>query len=48
MAHKTQQPILKLEIIDNHVFTEHFVGGSEVRVFLIDLGPSRGLMATRV
>ena len=31
-----------------HVCTQHLVGGGEVRVYLIELGPSRGLMATRV
>jgi hypothetical protein len=44
MAQMTQQPILKMEIIDNCVCTQHLVGGGEVRVCLIELGPSRGLM----
>jgi hypothetical protein len=44
----TQQPILKMEMIDNCICTQHLVGGGEVRVYLIELGPSRGLMATRI
>jgi hypothetical protein len=44
----TQQPILKMEIIDNYICTQHLVGGGKVRVCLIELGPSRGLMATGV
>jgi hypothetical protein len=48
MAQKTQQTILKMDIIDNYVCTQHLVGGGEVRVYLIELGPSRGLMVTRV
>ena len=48
MAQMTQKPILKMEIIDNCVFTQHLVGGGKVWVCLIELGPSRGLMAIRV
>ena len=48
MAQMTQQPILKMEIIDNCVFSQHLVGGSEVWVCLIELGPSRGIMVARV
>jgi hypothetical protein len=48
MAQMTQQPILKMEIIDNCVFTQHLVGGGEVRVYLRELGPSRCLMVARV
>jgi hypothetical protein len=48
MAQMTQKPILKMKIIDNCVCTQHLVGGGEVRVCLIELGPSRGLMAVRV
>ena len=48
MAKMTQQPILKMEIIDNFLCTQHLVGGGEVWVCLIELGPSRGLMAARV
>jgi hypothetical protein len=48
MAQTTQQPILKMETIDNSIVTQHLVGGSEVWVCLIELGPSIGLMATRL
>jgi hypothetical protein len=37
-----------MEIIDNCICTQHLVGGGEVRVCLIELGPSRCLMAARV
>jgi hypothetical protein len=37
--------ILKMEIIDNYVCTQHLVGGGEVRVCLIELGASICLMA---
>jgi hypothetical protein len=47
MAQTTQQPILKMEIIDNYVCTQHLVGGGEVKVCLIELGPSICLMAAR-
>jgi hypothetical protein len=36
-----------MEIIDNFICTQHLVGGGEVWVYLIELGPSIGLMATR-
>ena len=45
MAH---QSILKIEISDNYVYTQHLVGGGEVRIFLIEVGPSRDLVAARV
>jgi hypothetical protein len=48
MAQTTQQPILEMEIIENYIFTQHLVGGGEVRVCLINFGPSRCLMDTRV
>jgi hypothetical protein len=48
MAHTTQKPILKMEIRDNCVCAQHLLGGGVVRVCLIELGPSRGLMTTRV
>jgi hypothetical protein len=48
MTQMAQQPVLKMEISDNYVFTQHMVGVGEVRIYLIDMGPSRGLMATRV
>jgi hypothetical protein len=36
-----------MEISDNCICAKHLVGGGEVRVYLIELGPSRGLMVTR-
>jgi hypothetical protein len=48
MAHTTQQPIPKMEIIDNYLCNQCLVGGGEVLVCLIELGPSKGLMAARV
>jgi hypothetical protein len=48
MAQTTQQPILKMEIIDNFLCTQHLVGGGEVRVYLIELVPYKGLMAAGV
>jgi hypothetical protein len=48
MAHTTQQPILNMEISDNCICAQHLVGGGEVRVCLIELGPFRGIMAKRV
>jgi hypothetical protein len=41
-----QNPILNMEISDKFVFPQHLVGGGEVRIFLIELGPSEGLVAT--
>jgi hypothetical protein len=48
MAQMTQQPVLKMEISDNCVCAQHLVGGGEVEIFLIEVGPSRGLVAARV
>jgi hypothetical protein len=48
MAQTTQQPILKMEIINNCVCTQHLVGGGEVKIYIIKLGPSICLMAARV
>jgi hypothetical protein len=48
MAQTTQQPIMKMKIIDNCVYTQDLVGGGEVQVCLIELGPSRGIMDARV
>jgi hypothetical protein len=48
MAQTTQQPILRMEISDNCVCDQHLVGGGEVWVCLVELGPSRGLMAAIV
>jgi hypothetical protein len=46
MAQMTHQRILKMEIGDNCICTQNLVGGGKVRVYLIELGPSRGLMDT--
>ena len=48
MAQMAQKPVLKMEISDNFVCAQHLVGGGEVRIFLIEVGPSIGLVATRV
>jgi hypothetical protein len=48
VAQTTQQPILKMEICDNCDCAQHLVGGGQVQVCLIELGPSRVLMAARV
>jgi hypothetical protein len=48
MDQTTQKPIPKMEISDNCVCAQHLVGGGEVWVCLIELGPSKGLMAARV
>jgi hypothetical protein len=48
MAQMTQQPILKMETIDNCVCTQHLVGGGEVRVYLIELGPFICIMVVRL
>jgi hypothetical protein len=44
----SQQTILKMEISDNCVCTQHLVGVGEVRICLIEVGPSGGLVAARV
>jgi hypothetical protein len=43
-----QQPILKMEIGDSCVCAQHLVGVGEVRICLIEVGPSGGLMAARI
>jgi hypothetical protein len=48
MDYMEQKPILNMEINDNYVFTKHLVGGGEVWISLIELGPPKGLMATSV
>jgi hypothetical protein len=48
MDQMTQQPILKMEINDHLFGTKHLVGGGEVRVCLVEVGSSRGLVATRI
>jgi hypothetical protein len=46
MAHTTRQPVLKMEIGDIYVCTQHLVGVGEVRICLIEVGPYGGLVAT--
>jgi hypothetical protein len=41
-----QQPVLKMEIGDNYVCAQHLVGVGEVNIYHIEVGTSRGLMAT--
>jgi hypothetical protein len=48
MTHMAQQPIMKMEISDNYVCTQHMVGVGEVNIYLIEVGPSEGLVATRI
>jgi hypothetical protein len=43
-----QYPILKMEIGDSCVCTQHLVGVGKVRICLIEVGPYEGLMATRI
>jgi hypothetical protein len=43
-----QKPILKMEISENCVCAQHMVGSGEVRISLIELGPSEGLISTGV
>jgi hypothetical protein len=43
-----QQPVLKMEISDSCVCAQHLVGVGEVRIYLIEVGPSGGLVAARV
>jgi hypothetical protein len=45
MDHMAQNPILKMEINDSCFNTQHLVGGGEVGISLIELGPSIGLVA---
>jgi hypothetical protein len=45
MTHMAQQPILNMEIGDNCVCAQHLVGVGEVKICLIEVGPSRGLVA---
>ena len=48
MAQVERQPVLKMEIGDNCVCTQHLVGVGEIKICLIEVGTSRGLMATRI
>jgi hypothetical protein len=43
-----QQPILKMEIGDNCVYTQHLVGVGEVRIYLMKVGPYGGLVVARI
>jgi hypothetical protein len=45
MAQMAQQLVLKMDINDNCVCSRHMVGSGEVKVFVIELGPSGGLMS---
>jgi hypothetical protein len=48
MAQTTQHPILKMEISDKYVCSQHLLAGGKVRVYLIYLGPSKGLKVKSV
>jgi hypothetical protein len=48
MAQMVQQAVLKMEIGENCVFAQHLVGSNEVKISVIALGPSEGLMAVGV
>jgi hypothetical protein len=43
-----QHPILKMEVSDSCVFSQHLVGGGEVRISLIELESFEGLMSGRI
>jgi hypothetical protein len=43
-----QKHILEMEISDSCVYTQHLVGGGEVKIFLIEVGPCGGLVDARV
>jgi hypothetical protein len=48
MAQIAQQLVLKMEISDNCVRAEQLVGVGEVKICLIEVGPSRGFMVARI
>ena len=48
MDHMAQQLVLKMEISDSCVWAKHLVGFGEVRICLIEVGPSRGIVDARV
>jgi hypothetical protein len=48
MVQMAQQPILKMEIGDSCVCSQHLVGVGEVMICLIEVGPSGGLMVVRI
>jgi hypothetical protein len=43
-----QQAILKMEIGDNCVCAQHMVSVGEFKICLIEMGPSRGLVAAQI
>jgi hypothetical protein len=45
MAQMAQHPVLNMELSENCVCSQHLVGVGEVRICLIDMGPSRGLVS---
>jgi hypothetical protein len=48
MAQMTQQYVLKMEISDIWVSSQHMVVRGKERISLVELGPSRGLMSAGV
>jgi hypothetical protein len=48
MAQMAQQLVLKMEISDRCVCAQHLVGVGKVMICLIEVGPSGGLVATRI
>ena len=48
MAHMAQYPILEMEISDSYVCAQHLVGVGKVEICLIEVGPSKGPVATRI
>jgi hypothetical protein len=48
MAQIAQQPIMKMEIGNSCVCTQHLVGVGEVRICFIEMGPFGGLVAARI
>jgi hypothetical protein len=48
MAQMAHQPILKMETSEKFVCAQHLVGVGEVRIYLIEFGPSINLVATRI
>jgi hypothetical protein len=48
MAQMVQKPVLKIGIGDNCVCTQHLVCVGDVKIYLIEVGPSGGLVAERI
>jgi hypothetical protein len=48
MTQMAQQPVLKMEIGDSCVCSQHLVGVDEVRICLIEVGPSGGIVVARI